>query len=90
MNSISNFQHKINMKRRINIKEKNIEKIKVKKRTNENYTHIVNIDSKIVSVTTWRKSKMKFRLYLILNFLTLGLLHIISLFINILQPKLAN
>ena len=72
------------MKRRINIKEKNIEKIKVKKRTNENYTHIVNIDSKIVSVTTWRKSKMKFRLYLILNFLTLGLLHIISLFI----PKL--
>ena len=72
------------MKRRINIKEKNIEKIKVKKRTNENYTHIVNIDSKIISVTTWRKSKMKFRLYLILNFLTLGLLHIISLFI----PKL--
>lgn len=72
------------MKRRINIKEKNIEKIKVKKRTNENYTHIVNIDSKIVSVTTWRKSKMKFRLYLILNFFTLGLLHIISLFI----PKL--
>ena len=72
------------MKRRINIKEKNIEKIKVKKRTNENYTHIVNIDSKIVSVSTWRKSKMKFRLYLILNFFTLGLLHIISLFI----PKL--
>ena len=72
------------MKRRINVKEKYIEKIKVKKRTNENYTHIVNIDSKIISVTTWRKSKMKFRLYLIFNFLTLGLLHIISLFI----PKL--
>jgi len=72
------------MKRRINVKEKYIEKIKVKKRTNENYTHIVNIDSKIISVTTWRKSRMKFRLYLILNFLTLGLLHIISLFI----PKL--
>ena len=68
----------------INIKEKNITKIKIKKRTKENYTHIVNIDSKIISVTTWRKSKLKFRLNLITNFFTLGILHIISLF----KPKL--
>ena len=68
----------------INIKERNFSKINIKKRTKENYTHMVNIDSKIISVTTWRKSKLKFRLNLITNFFTLGILHIISLFI----PKL--
>ena len=72
------------MKKGIYIKEKNISKIRIKKRTKENYTHKVNIDAKIISVTTWRKSKLKFRLNLIINFLTLGILHIISLFI----PKL--
>ena len=72
------------MKKGIYVKEKNISKIRIKKRTKENYTHIVNIDAKIISVTTWRKSKLKFRLNLILNLLTLGILHIISLFI----PKL--
>ena len=72
------------MKKGIYIKEKNITKIRIKKRTKENYTHIVNIDAKIISVTTWRKSKLKFRLNLIINLMTLGILHIISLFI----PKL--
>ena len=72
------------MKKGIYVKEKNISKIRIKKRTKENYTHIVNIDAKIMSVTTWRKSKLKFRLNLIINLLTLGILHIISLFI----PKL--
>lgn len=72
------------MKKEIYIKEKNTSKIRIKKRTKQNYTHIVNIDAKIITITTWRKSKLKFRLNLIINFMTLGIFHIISLFI----PKL--
>ena len=66
----------------INIK--NYSKIEIQRRTIENYTHLVNIDAKIISVTTWRKSKLKFRLNLITNILTLGILHAYSLF----NPKL--
>ena len=71
-------------KRNIFIKLKNDSKIEIRRRTNENYTHTVGIDAKIISVTTWRKSKLKFRLNLITNILTLGILHIYSLF----NPKL--
>ena len=74
------------MKKRKNIfiNLKNDSKIEIQRRTNENYTHTVNIDAKIISVTTWRKSKLKFRLNLITNIFTLGILHIYSLF----NPKL--
>ena len=71
-------------KGKIFLNQKNEAKIEIQKRTIRNYTHTVNIDSKIVSITTWRKSKLKFRLNLITNILTLGILHIISLF----NPKL--
>ena len=71
-------------KGKIFLNEKNDIKIEIIRRTNKNYTHIVNIDAKIISITTWRKSKLKFRLNLITNILTLGILHICSLF----SPKL--
>ena len=71
-------------KGKIILNEKNVSKIEIIRRTNKNYTHIVNIDSTIISVTTWRKSKLKFRINLITNILTFGILHIISLF----KPKL--
>ena len=71
-------------KRNIFINLKNDSKIEIQRRTNENYTHTVNIDAKIISVTTWRKSKLKFRLNLITNIFTLGILHVYSLF----NPKL--
>ena len=71
-------------KRNIFINLKNDSKIEIQRRTNENYTHTVNIDAKIISVTTWRKSKLKFRLNLITNIFTLGILHLYSLF----NPKL--
>ena len=71
-------------KGKIFLNEKNDSKIEIQRRTNKNYTHMVNIDSKIVSITAWRNSKLKFRLNLITNILTLGILHIFSLF----NPKL--
>ena len=71
-------------KGQIYLNEKNDSKIEIQRRTNKNYTHMVNIDSKIVSITAWRNSKLKFRLNLITNILTLGILHIFSLF----NPKL--
>ena len=71
-------------KGKIILNEKNDEKIDIIRRTNTNYTHMVNIDAKIVSITSWRNSKFKFRLNLITNILTFGVLHIFSLF----KPKL--
>ena len=67
------------------INEINVEfKIPFHKRTSLNYTHTVNIDSQIKSITSWRKSKIKFNITLIKNILSLGILHIVSLF----YPKL--
>ena len=71
-------------KGKIFLNQKNETKIEIQKRTIKNYTHNVNIDSKIVSVTPWRKSKLKFRLNLITNAFTLGILHIFCIF----SPKL--
>ena len=71
-------------KGKIFLNEKNVSKIEILRRTKKNYTHHVNIDATIISVTTWRKSKLKFRINLITNILTFGILHIISLF----KPKL--
>ena len=59
-------------------------KIPFLKRTQLNYTHTVNVDSQISSISAWRKSKTKFNKNLIKNILSLGILHIISLF----YPKL--
>ena len=62
--------------------------IKIFRRTLENYTHEVIEDTKIKKVTSWRKSQSKFMKSLILNILTFGVLHIISLFYPNLYIKL--
>ena len=62
----------------------NENKIKLIKRTLENNTHVVIEDTKLKNITSWRKSKKKFFQNLIFNILSLGSLHIISLF----YPKL--
>ncbi len=54
------------------------------RRTIENNTHVVIEDTKIKNITSWRKSEKKFFQILIFNILSLGILHIISLF----YPKL--
>ena len=58
--------------------------IKFIKRTLENNTHEVIEDTKIKNITSWRKSETKFLKILIFNILSLGILHIVSLF----YPKL--
>ena len=58
--------------------------IKLIKRTLENNTHIVLEDSKLKNITSWRKSEKKFLQNLIFNILSLGILHLISLY----HPKL--
>ena len=63
-------------------------KIKFIKRTIENNTHEVIEDSKLKKITSWRKSKKKFLNNLIYNILSLGTLHIISLFYPNLYLKL--
>ena len=59
-------------------------KTKFVKRTLENNTHEVIQDRKIKNISSWRKSEKKFWKHLIFNILSLGILHIISLF----YPKL--
>ena len=53
-------------------------------RTLKNFTHFSVIDSSIKNITSWRRSKTKFRINLIFNILSFGFLHLISLF----YPKL--
>ena len=62
--------------------------IKILKRTLENNTHEVIEDTKIKKITSWRKSQKKFFQSLILNILSLGIIHIISLFYPNLYIKL--
>ena len=62
--------------------------IKIYKRTLENNTHESIADTKIKKVTSWRKSQSKFFQSLILNILSLGIVHIISLFYPNLYLKL--
>ena len=64
--------------------EKKFNEIKILKRNNENNTHEVLEDKKLKSITSWRKSKTKFLKSLIFNILTLGIIHLISLY----YPKL--
>ena len=54
--------------------------IKFIRRTIENNTHEVIEDTKIKTITSWRKSDLKFKQNLIFNILSFGILHIISLF----------
>ena len=71
------------------IKIDNLEiKINIIKRTLENNTHEVIQDSKIKNVTSWKKSKSKFRYNLVFNILSFGILHLISLFYPNLYIKL--
>ena len=59
-------------------------KIKLIKRTLENNTHIVIEDTRLKSITSWRKSEKKFFQNLVFNLLSFGILHVISLY----YPKL--
>ena len=54
--------------------------IKFTRRTLDNNTHEVIEDTKIKTITSWRKSDIKFKQNLIFNILSFGILHIISLF----------
>ena len=81
INKTEKNEQKLLNKIKIN-KEEN--EIKVIKRTLENNTHEVLEDTKIKKITSWRKSKEKFFKNLIYNILSLGVLHIISLY----YPKL--
>ena len=76
-NSFPNSNEKIKV-------DNNKNNIKFIKRTLENNTHEVIGDTKIKNITSWRKSEQKFLKNLIFNILSLGILHIISLF----YPKL--
>ena len=62
----------------------NINEINFFRRTKDNYTHEDISDKKISKITSWRKSQKKFLSVLILNIITLGILHLISKF----YPKL--
>ena len=78
--------HKLNVEE---IKNDNHEfKLNLVKRTIENYTHEVIEDIKLKNITSWRKSEEKFFKNLIYNILSLGILHIISLFYPNLYLKL--
>ena len=62
--------------------------INIIKRGLENNTHEVIEDTKLKRITSWRKSKSKFIKNLIFNILSLGILHLISLFYPNLYVKL--
>jgi len=62
--------------------------IKIIRRTLDNNTHEVIEDTKIKKITSWRKSQKKFLQSLIFNVITLGIIHIISLFYPNLYIKL--
>ena len=68
--------------------DKEFNEINFIKRTLENNTHIVNQDKKLKRITSWRKSQTKFFKILIFNILSLGILHLISLFYPHLYVKL--
>ena len=67
---------------------KDFNEIKLIKRTLENNTHEVIEDTRLKRITSWRKSKRKFCKNLIYNILSLGILHIISLYYPNLYIKL--
>ena len=89
----SKHKEKVSKNSRISI-EKNIKiendknDLKFIKRTIENNTHEDLQDTKLKRITSWRKSEAKFLQNLIYNILTLGIIHIISLFYPNLYIKL--
>ena len=92
---MSNMNNLYNNKKNEEITNDNSE-INFIKRTIDNYTHEDISDKKIKKITTWRKSKKKFLSVLILNLLTLGILHLVSkcypklylkLYCNICSPQ---
>ena len=83
-------------KRKNNPISKDKDEINIFKRTIDNYTHEDINDKRIKKITSWRKSQKKFLSALFLNFITLGILHLISkcyprlylkLYCNICHPK---
>ena len=60
------------------------QELKILQRSEENFTHRVDTDYKIKRITSWRRSSAKFKISLIFNILTFGIIHIISIF----KPKL--
>ena len=58
------------------------------KRTLENNTHEVLEDTKLKRITSWRKSETKFLKSLIINFFSLGIIHLFSLYYPNLYIKL--
>ena len=68
--------------------KKESNEINLIRRTLENNTHEVIEDTKLKRITSWRKSQAKFLNNLIYNILSLGLLHLISLFYPNLYIKL--
>ena len=85
MSSTNNIPNNLNDE--INIEQDEFN-IKIIRRTLENNTHEVLEDTKIKRITSWRKSKRKFFQSLIFNLLSLGIIHIISLFYPSLYIKL--
>lgn len=92
---MSNVNNLYNNKKNEEITNDNNE-INFIKRTINNYTHDDISDKKIKKITAWRKSKKKFLSVLVLNLLTLGILHLISkiypklylkLYCNICSPQ---
>ena len=80
-----NSEPSINEEIKINDEQNNIKFII---RTVENNTHEVLADIKLKNITSWRKSQEKFLKNLIFNIISLGVLHIISLFYPNLYLKL--
>ena len=82
---------KINEKIKITYKNKHQEEsneINFIKRTLENNTHEVLEDTKLKRITSWRKSETKFLKSLIINFFSLGIIHLFSLYYPNLYIKL--
>ena len=81
----------INEKIKISYKDKNQKEsneINFIKRTLENNTHEVLEDTKLKRITSWRKSETKFLKSLIINFFSLGIIHLFSLYYPNLYIKL--
>ena len=90
MSSLKKNQNKKDEKKIIvnNDEEFKLNEIKILRRTLENNTHEVIEDIKLKCITSWRKSKSKFLKSLLINILTLGITHIISLYYPNLYIKL--
>ena len=90
MSSLKKNQNKKDDKKIIvnNDEEFKLNEIKILRRTLENNTHEVIEDIKLKCITSWRKSKSKFLKSLLINILTLGITHIISLYYPNLYIKL--